>query len=182
MRFSTILVGAFAAIVAAQSTTVAPPASSVSLDSATATYVACLKTCRDDDVNCRAKCGGVPFPSDSQANATNVCAAACPKGKGTEPEVLEWNKCVSSCVEKNFWASSGGTPSPTGAAGGSGSGSSGSGSSSTTGASGGSAAKTSGTASGSGTAQTNAPNPANALRVGTSAVGLVGFMAAFLVL
>lgn len=193
MRFSTILVGAFAAIVAAQSSsgaassTVAPPASSVSLDPATATYVACLKGCRDDDVNCRAKCGGVPFPSDSQANATNICAAACPKGKGTEPEVLEWNKCVANCVEKNFWASSGGTPSPTGAAGGSGSGSSGSsgsgsGSSSTTGTSGGSAAKTSGTTSGSGTAQTNAPNPANALRVGTSAVGLVGFMAAFLVL
>ncbi|KAL8329022.1 hypothetical protein RB597_004657 [Gaeumannomyces tritici] len=188
MRFSTILVGAFAAIVAAQSSgagsaTVAPPASSVSLGSATATYVACLKGCRDDDVNCRAKCGGVPFPSDSQANATNICAAACPKGTGTEPEVLQWNKCVSNCVEKNFWASSGGTPSPTGAAGGSGSGSSGSGSgSSTTGGSGGNAAKTSGTTSGSGSAQTNAPNPANALRVGTSAVGLVGFMAAYLVL
>lgn len=194
MRFSTILVGAFAAIVAAQAsssptTTLASPATTASLDPAQATYIACLKGCRDDDVNCRAKCGNVPFPNEGQANATNICAAACPKGKGTEPEVIEWNKCVANCVEKNFWASSGGTPSPTGASGGSGSGS-GSGSSGSsssagsgaTGGSGGSAARTSGTTSGSGTAQTNAPNPANALRVGTSAVGLVGFMAAFLVL
>lgn len=64
MRFSTILIGAFAAVAAAQSsgapsTTVAAPATSVSLDPVQATYVACLKGCRDDDVNCRAKCGNV---------------------------------------------------------------------------------------------------------------------------
>lgn len=64
MRFSTILVGAFAAIVAAQAsssptTTLASPATTASLDPAQATYIACLKGCRDDDVNCRAKCGNV---------------------------------------------------------------------------------------------------------------------------
>jgi len=181
MRFSTILVGAFAALVAAQSTAVSAPATSVSLDPAQSTYVNCLKTCRDDDVNCRAKCGNVPFPNEQQVNATNTCAAACPKGKGTEAEVIQWGECVQACIGKNYYTVSGGTPQATGAAG-SGSGS-GSGSSSSPSGTAGSGSNPASTTGGSGASKTSAPaNPADVLRVGSSAVGLIGFLAAFLVL
>ena len=58
MRFSIVLSGLFAALAAAQSSSSAAqaPSSTVSLDPAQASQVACIKACAKGDVNCQAHC------------------------------------------------------------------------------------------------------------------------------
>jgi len=197
MRFSTILLGAFAALVSAQSTSGTATSDSVattSSSSAASTSAAepqieqCIKACALGDVSCTSKCIAVPDPSASQVNQTNNCVAACPKGSGSASDNLNYSNCIDACVGK-FYFTSGGTPSPTGASdGGSGSGN-GSGSSGaatqtsgSAGASGSSASKPTTSAGTSGTqtasAAATSSGAGEALRVGGTAVGLFGFFAA----
>lgn len=65
MRFSILAVGAFAALVSAQTPTSTAAPSVVSNDSAQssqqAAIAACLKACAPGDVNCQAKCITVRF-------------------------------------------------------------------------------------------------------------------------
>lgn len=196
MRFSAALfVGVFAAFATAQSTT-AGSATGVSTagtaqSSAQATITKCLDACAADDVNCRAKCIAVPDPNAAQANATNNCVADCPKGNGTASDNLQYADCVAACIGANYYTSTG-TPQQTNAA--AGSGAAATGTASTTGATGtktgsnpdktaasGSGTGT-GTATGSTASATTTKNAGEALRVTTSAFGLMGLVAALIAL
>ena len=122
-------------------------------------------------------------------NATNNCVAACPKGSGTATDNLNYSNCVQGCIAQNYYTA-GGTlagASPTGGSGGSGT----AGGSNPTGTDGASGSATtdaqghtqSGSATKSGSSASSTPNAANeVLRVGSSAVGLVGFLAAIMAL
>ncbi len=135
------------------------------------------------DVACTAKCVVVPSPDASQANATNECVAACPQGNGTATDNLNYENCVSGCVGR-FYFTSTGTPSPTDAAGsnsgGSGSGGSG-GSSSVTGAPSSQTGSATGSAAGS-ASSTSSKAAADIVHVAGPAAGLLGLVAAILAL
>ncbi|ELQ43243.1 hypothetical protein M0657_004678 [Pyricularia oryzae] len=179
MRFSVILTGAFAAVAMAQSTTptTASAPTPVGLTPQQSSALACLEKCNPSDVNCRAACNGVPFPNDGQVNTTNQCVADCSKqyGNGTEADNARFIKCSDDCINKNYWNPSSGTPNPTGN---SGSSSNGNGNSN-----GNSGSKTTGgsnpTNTGSSSSATGS-SAADALRIGSSIAGVVGFMAALL--
>ena len=132
----------------------------------------------------------VPDPNAAQANATNNCVADCPKGNGTASDNLQYADCVAACIGANYYTSTG-TPGQTGAA--AGSGAAATGTASTTGATGtktGSNADKTGTTTGSGTgtasgssaSATTTKNAGEALRVTTSAFGLMGLVAALIAL
>lgn len=188
MRFTAVLfAGAFAAFASAQSTTVSSSPSTTT-DPVAASIVACINKCDEGDVDCTAHCVAVPNPNNSQVNATNDCVAACPQGNGTAADNLNYSNCVQGCIGKYYYSSAGGTPQTTGGSG-SGSGSGASGSASTTATGTGAAATGSATGSGSGTASGTATgasasgtNAAEILRVGTTGVGLLGLLAAFMAL
>jgi hypothetical protein len=114
MRVTSIFVAAGLALFANAQTTVSSAGAAQS--SAQAEVLRCLDACDPKDVNCRAKCTSVPFPNDSQANATNDCVAACPIGEGTEADNNAYTKCVSDCIGANYYTPSAGTPQPTGGA------------------------------------------------------------------
>jgi len=111
-------------------------------------------------------------------NATNNCVAGCNKGNGSAADTASYTNCLNNCIAQNYFTATGTPASPTGGSGsGSGSGSSGAGATTGTGTAGASGA--SNTASGAATSSTH-PAAAGMVQVGTSAVGLVGFLAAFL--
>lgn len=184
MRFTAVLfAGAFAVFASAQSTTVTSSPSTTT-DPVAASIVACINKCDEGDVDCTAHCVAVPNPNSSQVNATNECVTNCPQGNGTAADNLNYSNCVQGCIGKYYYSSAGGTPQTTG---GSGSGSGASGSASTTATGTGSAAT--GSASGTGTpsgtatgASASGTNAAEILRVGTTGVGLLGLLAAFMAL
>jgi hypothetical protein len=60
----------------------------------------------------------VPSPDASQVNATTACVAKCPQGNGSAAETQVYSQCVDKCVNANYFVSSEGTPTPTGAPGG----------------------------------------------------------------
>ncbi|PNY20668.1 Uncharacterized protein TCAP_07360 [Tolypocladium capitatum] len=147
MRFAAFIVSGALALVAAQDTLSTAAAPTVSLTPAQAAQAACLKACKSGDVNCQARCVGVPNPDGSQVAATTKCVAACPQGDGSQAQTDQYAACVNKCIGTNYFTS-GGTPQPTA---GSGSGSGGGSSNTKTGAGG--ATQTSG---GSGATQTGA--------------------------
>jgi len=123
-------------------------------------------------------------------NATNNCVADCPKGKGSATDNLNYANCVQGCIAQNYYTASGalaGATPTNGANGGSGSGS-GSNPTGTDGAAGSATTDASGhtqsgSATKSGSSSSSTPNAANeVLRVGSSAVGLMGFLAAVMAL
>lgn len=131
----------------------------------------------------------VPDPNAAQANATNNCVADCPKGNGTASDNLAYADCVAACIGANYYTSTG-TPEQTNAAGGSGAAATGTATTTGTGATGtktGSnpdktGASGTGTATGSSASATTTTNAGEALRVTTSAFGLMGLVAALIAL
>ncbi|MCI2467510.1 hypothetical protein KC271_14735, partial [Listeria monocytogenes] len=125
MRFTSIITaGIFAVAATAQSgasTTVKEtPSATVSLTPEQESSANCLKACGPDgDVACTSKCIAVPNPNESQVNQTTDCVAKCPQGDGSEEQTNEYARCTQQCIGQ-FYFSSGGTPSPTNAAGSSG--------------------------------------------------------------
>jgi phosphotransferase system glucose/maltose/N-acetylglucosamine-specific IIC component len=123
MRFTVALVGAFAAIVSAQSTTSSAATSTNSVDAAQASTLACLEEC-DGDSTCMSYCGApVPSPDEDAVNNNIACLAECPQGNGTEEQTARYIACKDACEREFFFVSESGTPRPTGAAGGSNNGS-----------------------------------------------------------
>lgn len=124
MRVTSIVLAAGLALFANAQTSTGNTTPSQTLDAATAAQssaqaelIRCLnEDCEPEDVNCRAACLAVPFPSDTQANNTVNCVAACPIGKGTEADNNAYTKCTSDCVSANYYNPSSGTPQPTGGA------------------------------------------------------------------
>ncbi|KAM0511340.1 hypothetical protein ACHAPE_010006 [Trichoderma viride] len=116
MRFSVLLSGLFAVVAVAESTASAP-ATAASLSPAQASQAACFKACAEGDVNCQAHCVNVPSPDRGQVNATTQCVANCPQGKGTAADNKAYGDCVQGCIDAHYFASSAGTPQPTGAGG-----------------------------------------------------------------
>jgi len=52
---------------------------------------------------CIASCYKVPCPSDSQANDTNKCVAACPQGTGTLADTKKYTECQQKCFDNYFF-------------------------------------------------------------------------------
>ncbi|KAH6998076.1 hypothetical protein BKA56DRAFT_566783 [Ilyonectria sp. MPI-CAGE-AT-0026] len=197
MRFTIAVVAGFAALASA--------ATSVSIDPAQSSYVACIDACDPGDVKCLSYCDVVPSPNDAQANATNNCVANCDQGDGSEKETAAYATCVQDCISNNYFKTSSGTPKETDSSSGN---SKGSGSSdskaSATGSSSGSdntasagasasgsestdASKTdssdsssSGTATGSSSSSTSSDNAAAGLAIGSASI--LGFIVAVLAL
>ncbi|KAK3328978.1 hypothetical protein B0H66DRAFT_9588 [Apodospora peruviana] len=125
MRFTSIIVtGALALVASAQSTTTTtnPPtttdSATAAANSAQAAILACLDACKPGDVDCTSKCIAVPNPNASQVNETNKCVAACPQGSGSASDNKVYGDCVNKCIGQYYFTTDG-TPTPTGAAGGS---------------------------------------------------------------
>ncbi|CAM1506948.1 Fc.00g065890.m01.CDS01 [Cosmosporella sp. VM-42] len=116
MRFSTVFVtGALAVLASAQSATEKSTATAtVGLDPVQSSQLACYDACDDGDVECKSHCVAVPAPDDQQVNDTNACVADCPQGDGSEAETNKYSECVQGCIQKHFFATSGGTPQATG--------------------------------------------------------------------
>ncbi len=119
----------------------------------------------------------VPNPDAAQVNATNTCVAGCPQGDSSAADSLKYQNCVAACIGANYFTSTG-TPAPTGAA------AAADGSSDTaatgvtkTGTATGKTNSASGTA-----ASASASSAGEAVRVGTSALGLLGLAAALFAL
>ena len=53
---------------------------------------------------CVADCYKVPCPSESQANDTNSCVAACPQGTGTPADTKKYTECQQNCFNSHFLA------------------------------------------------------------------------------
>lgn len=53
-----------------------------------------------------AACYKVPCPSDSQANDTTSCVAACPQGSGTPKDTDKYASCQASCYSSHFFPAS----------------------------------------------------------------------------
>lgn len=107
MRFilSTVAL-ALASLAAAQSSTTNDASSTTTSVSPTQT---CLNACAAGDVDCQAKCLGLPYPDGAQANATTSCEAGCPQGNGTEAETQAYASCLNACVSSYYYASGTGT-------------------------------------------------------------------------
>lgn len=120
MRFTIAVVGAFAAVAAAQSgsaTKSDAPSVTVSLDPVQSSMYACVDACDEGDVKCQSHCIAVPAPNEDQANATTECMAKCEQGNGTEAETARYAACQQKCITQHFYVTSEGTPKATGAAG-----------------------------------------------------------------
>jgi hypothetical protein len=59
------------------------------------------------DVKCQADCITVPSPNEDAVNETNDCVAACPKGNGTETDILNYDMCVSGCISDFYYTTPG---------------------------------------------------------------------------
>ncbi|KAJ6050275.1 hypothetical protein N7499_010334 [Penicillium canescens] len=103
MKFSVLALSALLAFAAAETTTA---------DASTTTSnpsVECAKQCEPTDTCCIAKCWNVPCPSDNQANDTNSCVAACPQGTGSPADAQKYADCEQSCYSSHFWGGHGPT-------------------------------------------------------------------------
>ncbi|KAF2753194.1 hypothetical protein EJ05DRAFT_480556 [Pseudovirgaria hyperparasitica] len=101
MKFSTLALTTFAAAVCAQDapTTVhSAPSMTVSLRP----EVSCVNACPIGDVNCQARCVGVPFPDENQTNQTNECAGKCDQGDGSPEATEKFSQCVQGCISSYF--------------------------------------------------------------------------------
>jgi hypothetical protein len=110
MRFtSTIVAGSLAFVASAQST-------SVSLNPAQASQVACLGKCDPDDLDCIARCSPVPNPNEDQVETTHKCISKCYEehDQGTAESIQAFSQCQDKCIAADYWNSSEGTPKPTG--------------------------------------------------------------------
>ncbi|KAI9039686.1 uncharacterized protein KD926_009156 [Aspergillus affinis] len=86
--------------------TVAQSSTSTGQASATASLTpeaSCAKKCTETDLCCVASCYKVPCPSDSQANDTVDCVAACPQGTGSPSDTDRYAKCQNSCYSSHFF-------------------------------------------------------------------------------
>lgn len=115
----------------------------------------------------------VPSPNEQNVQNTTKCVADCPQGDGSQAQTDKYSACVNKCISDNFYASSEGTPNPTGSPGNNGNnGSSASGSDAAPTATGtGAGASPSGTASGTGSSgsQTTGSGSASGTQTGTGA-------------
>lgn len=50
-----------------------------------------------------AACYHVPCPSESQANDTNRCVAACPQGNGSAADSKKYADCEQACYSSHFF-------------------------------------------------------------------------------
>jgi len=178
MRFASIIIaGTLAVLAHAQSSTTKPAASTTSVNTAQtseqARIDACLAACKPDDVKCKADCITVPSPSHSQVNQTNECVAKCPQGSGSPADTEAYRVCRDGCIAKYYYTTGGTIGGATGSASGTGSGGA-----SATGTGSASGSDATGSASGSASA-TGKPSAASTFRVGSYAIGLVAFAAAF---
>ncbi|GES59722.1 hypothetical protein ATEIFO6365_0002005300 [Aspergillus terreus] len=180
MKLNLLAVSTLLALAAAQD------ASSTSTGASSATTslspeASCAVKCADTDRCCIAACYKVPCPSDSMANATNTCVAACPQGSGTPADTDAYSQCQARCFSSHFFpasATNAGSQATGGSSGSSdatatksGSSSSETGSSSESGS-----GSSSGTASSTGASASSTENAAAIaqLKVGVSAAGVLG--------
>ncbi|PLB45171.1 hypothetical protein P170DRAFT_274320 [Aspergillus steynii IBT 23096] len=100
MKLNLIALTALLGLAVAQSSTSTGEASATTSLSPEAS---CAKKCSDNDLCCVASCYKVPCPSDSQANDTVSCVAACPQGTGSPSDTDRYAKCQSSCYSSHFF-------------------------------------------------------------------------------
>lgn len=94
-------------LAAAQSETTNTASGTSSSTDPTAT---CLAACKAGDVNCQAQCVNVPFPDESQINATLACSTnECSQGDGGPSDTKKYGDCLASCAA-DFYYTSGATP------------------------------------------------------------------------
>lgn len=94
-------------LAAAQSETTNSASRTSSSTDPTAT---CLAACAEGDVNCQAQCVNVPFPNESQINATLECSTnECTQGDSGPEDTKRYGECLASCAS-DFYYVSGGTP------------------------------------------------------------------------
>ncbi|KAI5466119.1 hypothetical protein BGZ63DRAFT_375366 [Mariannaea sp. PMI_226] len=106
MRFTFAVVAGFAALASA--------ATSVSVDPAQKSQIACLDKCDAGDVDCQSHCITVPSPDKTQVNNTINCVGNCKQGDGSKAATDAYSKCVQSCISDNYYKTSVGTPEQTG--------------------------------------------------------------------
>ncbi|KAL4891238.1 hypothetical protein BDV59DRAFT_182828 [Aspergillus ambiguus] len=161
---------------------VAQDASTTSTGASSATTslspeASCALKCADTDRCCIAACYKVPCPSDSMANDTNTCVAACPQGSGTPADTEAYSQCQARCFSSHFFpasATNGGNSQAT--AGSNDATATKSGSSSSQTGSSSESSGGSGTASSTGASASSTENAASIaqLKLGVSAIGVVG--------
>ncbi|KAK1139936.1 hypothetical protein N8T08_011013 [Aspergillus melleus] len=100
MKLNLIALAALLGLAVAQSTTSTGEASATTSLSPEAS---CAKKCNETDLCCVAQCYKVPCPSDSQADDTVSCVAACPQGTGSPSDTDRYAKCQSSCYSSHFF-------------------------------------------------------------------------------
>ncbi|KAJ5219404.1 uncharacterized protein N7498_001503 [Penicillium cinerascens] len=99
MKFNILAISTLLALAAAETTTTA--------QTATVTLTpeqSCANKCRTTERCCVADCYKVPCPSESQANDTNKCVAACPQGTGTPADTKRYTECQQNCFNSHFLA------------------------------------------------------------------------------
>ncbi|KFH42980.1 hypothetical protein ACRE_062630 [Hapsidospora chrysogenum ATCC 11550] len=115
MRFTTAFIACGLAVAAsAQSTTADAPSSTVSLDPAQSSVIACLDDCDDDDLACLSRCNPVPNPNKDQVKDTHDCVTKCDQGEGSAADTKKYGDCVAVCIKEHFYDSEQGTPDPNG--------------------------------------------------------------------
>jgi len=190
MHISAVLFAGLFAVASANSSTVTTVSSTTT---ATATYsltpaqssqAGCLKACASGDVTCEAKCVDVPSPDAAAANKTNHCVASCPQGNGTAADNSAYANCLTNCIDTNYYTATGTAASATGDSGNNKVASSGAAGStgSSSGSSGSSSSSNGNTSSSASGSSSSAGSAANMVRVGGSAISLLGFLAFFLAL
>ncbi|OQD72983.1 hypothetical protein PENDEC_c017G04621 [Penicillium decumbens] len=97
MKFNILAISTLLALAAAETTTA---------ETATVTLTpeqSCAANCNTTERCCIASCYKVPCPSDSQANDTNKCVAACPQGTGTLADTKKYTECQQKCFDNYFF-------------------------------------------------------------------------------
>ncbi|KAJ5601170.1 hypothetical protein N7510_010704 [Penicillium lagena] len=100
MKFNVLALSTLLVLAAAQDTTTTTANHAATTANA---EVSCASKCDANDVCCRARCYKVPCPSDSQANDTNSCVAACPQGNGTAADTQRYSDCEQNCYSSHFF-------------------------------------------------------------------------------
>lgn len=100
MKFSAMM--ALSGLLAVASALAAPQETSTASAVQTAEG-ACLAKCNPGDVNCQAACITVPSPNSAMVNATTSCAANCVQGSGSAADTQKYSDCVQSCISSFFF-------------------------------------------------------------------------------
>ncbi|CAG8093476.1 unnamed protein product [Penicillium olsonii] len=103
MKFTFVALSALLALAVADTTT-----AEASVTTSTP-ETECAKQCDPKDICCTAKCYKVPCPSDNQADDTNNCVSACPQGTGSPSDIQKYSECEQSCYSSHFWGGHGAT-------------------------------------------------------------------------